>query len=77
MWISSDSETEEEYNIDTDDPESIESDMLESMNSSVCKLWHIRQIHTDTDFAVTGWMLCVIPHVCKDSKDRSEGDNRK
>ena len=38
VWVSSDSDTEEEGNIDTDDPESIDSYMLESLSYSVCKL---------------------------------------
>ena len=33
VWISSDSDTKEEKNIDTDDPESNDSDMLESLSS--------------------------------------------
>ena len=63
VWISSDSDTEEEENIDTDDPKSSDSDMLVSASSLVCKLWKKRQIHINTDFSVTGWMLCVIPHI--------------
>ena len=39
VWISSDSDTKEEDNIDTDDIESIDSYMLESLSLSVCKLW--------------------------------------
>ena len=77
LWISSDSDTEEEENIGTDDPESIDSDMLESLSFSVCKLWQKRQLHINTDFAVTGWMLCVIPHIRKDAKDHSDSDHRK
>ena len=36
VCISSDSDTEEEENIGTDDPESIDSDMLEILSYSVC-----------------------------------------
>ena len=43
----------------------------------MCRLWQKRQLHINTDFAVTGWMLCVIPHVCKCSKYHSDGDNSK
>ena len=39
VWISSDSDTEDEENIDTYGPESSDSDMLESLSFSVCKLW--------------------------------------
>ena len=35
------------------------------------------QLHVNNDFAVTGWMLCVIPHICKYTKDHSDSDNRK
>ena len=42
VWISSYSDTEEEKNIDTDDPESSESDILESLSFSVCKPWQKR-----------------------------------
>ena len=38
VWISSDSETEEEESIDTDNLKSIDSDMLEILIFSVCKL---------------------------------------
>ena len=40
-------------------------------------LWHKRQTHINTDFAVTGWMLCVIPHIIKDKQDHSDSDYRK
>ena len=63
VWISSDSDTEDEENIDTDVPDSSDSDLLEILSYSVCKLWKKRKLHINTDFAVTGWMLCVIPHI--------------
>ena len=77
IWNSSDSDTEEEENIDTDDPDSSNSDMLEILSFSVCRLWQKRQLHINTDFAVTGWMLCVIPHIRKDAKDHPDSDHRK
>ena len=78
IWKSSDSDTEdEEDNIDTDDPETSDSDMLESLSFSVCKLWQKRQLYINTYFAVTGWMLCVIPHIRKDEKNHSYSDHRK
>ena len=76
-WTSSDNETEEEDNIDTGNPESTILNMLESLSSSVCKLWMKQQIHINTYFTVTGWVLCVIPHICKDEKDHSDIDHRK
>ena len=51
--------------------------MLESLSSLVCSVWQKSQLNINTDFAVTEWMLCVIPHICKDSKDRSDSDYRK
>ena len=40
VWKSSDSDTEdEEHNIDTDDPDTIDSYMLEGLSSTVCNLW--------------------------------------
>ena len=64
VWNLSDSDTEdEEENIDTDDPDTSDSDMLESLSSTVCNLWQKIKLHINTDFAVTGWTLCVIPHI--------------
>ena len=77
LWISSDSDTEEESNFGTDNPVSIDSDTLESLSFSVCKLWHKRQLHINTDFSVTGWMLFVIPHIRKDENDNSDSDHKK
>ena len=77
VWISSDIDTEEEENIGTDDPESIYSDKLEILSVSVYKLWQNIQLHINTDFSVTGCLLCVIPHICIDAKDNLDSDNRK
>ena len=51
--------------------------MLESLSFSVCNLWQEKQLHINTDIEVTGWMLCVITHICRDAKDHSDSDNRK
>ena len=78
VWKSSDSDNEdEEENIDTDYPDTSDSDMLESLSSTVCNLWQKKQLHINTDFSVTGWMLCVIPHICKDTKDHLYRNHRK
>ena len=78
VWKSYDIDTEdEEENIDTDGPDISDSDMLESLSSTVCNLWQKRQLHINTDFAVTGWMLCVIPHIRKNAKDNSDRNHRK
>ena len=36
-----------------------------------------RKLHINTDFAVTGWMLCIITHIIKDAKYHSYSDNKK
>ena len=51
--------------------------MLEILSYSVCKLWHKIQIHINTDFAFTGLMLCVIPHIRKNAKYNSYSDHRQ
>ena len=51
--------------------------MLEILSSFVSSLLQKRQLHTNTNFAVTGWMLCVIPHIFKDAEDHSDSDHRK
>ena len=51
--------------------------MLVSLSSSVFNIWQKRQIHINTDFAVTGWIICVIPHIHKDAKDHSNSDHMK
>ena len=63
-------------NIDNDYPESSDSNMFESLSSLVCILWKKIKLHTNTDFEVTGCMLCVILHVRKDAKDYSDSDHR-
>ena len=50
---------------------------MENLIYSVCKLWQKRKIHTNTDFTVTGWMLCFIPQIRKDAKYHSDSDHRK
>ena len=50
--------------------------MLESLSSSVCKIWEKRQLHINTDFAVTWWMLWVITHISKNAKYHSNCDHR-
>ena len=51
--------------------------MLVSLSSSVCNIWQKRQIHINTDFEVTGWILCVITHIRKDAKYHSDSDHIK
>ena len=35
------------------------------------------QLHINTEFSVTGWMLCGTPHILKDAKYNSDSDHRK
>ena len=78
VWKPSDSDTKyEEENIDTDDPDTSDSDILESLSSTVCNLWQKIPLHINTGFAVTGWMLCIIPHIPKYAKDHSDRNHRK
>ena len=51
--------------------------MLESLSSTVPNLWQNRLLQINTDFAVTRWMLCVIPHIIIDAKDHSDRNHRK
>ena len=32
----------------------------------ISNLWHKREEHINTVYALTGWMLCVIPHIRED-----------
>ena len=32
----------------------------------ISKLWIEREKHTDTDYDMTDWMLCAIPHIRED-----------
>ena len=34
-------------------------------------------MHINADFAVTGWMLCVILHILRDTKYHSDNDHSK
>ena len=51
--------------------------VLVILSSLICTLWQKRKIHINTDFEVTGWMLCAIPHIRKDAKDNPDSDHRK
>ena len=51
--------------------------MLEILIYSVCSLCQKRRLHIRTYFAVTGWVLCVIPHILKYAKDHLDSDHGK
>ena len=61
IWKSSDSDTEDEE--DNIDPDTSYLDKLEFLSTTVCNLWQKRQLHINTDFAVTGWILCVCSNI--------------
>ena len=77
LWSSLYNWIKEEYIIDTDYPEIIDSGILVILSSSVCNKWQKRQIHIKTDFEVTGWMLCVIPNILEDAKYHSDSNHSK
>ena len=53
----------------SDEEESI-SKNLTLYSENICfvifRLWNKREEHINTDYAVTSWMLCVIPHIRED-----------
>ena len=51
--------------------------MLESLSTTVCNLRQKIKLRINTDFAVTGWMLCVIPNIRKYEKYHSDRNYRK
>ena len=38
-------------------------------------LWNKGEGHINTDHAVTGWMLCVIPHIREDVFKNTQNNN--
>ena len=50
---------------------------MKILNYLVCSLWQKIQSHINTDFTVTGWMLCDIPHIIKYENYHSDSDIRK
>ena len=51
---------------ESDEEESI-SNYFTLYSKNICSVisssWNEREKHINTDYAVTGWMLCVIPHI--------------
>ena len=47
------------------------------MSYLICSYLGKREVHINTDYATTGWMLCVIPHINNDIIDNPDGNNRK
>ena len=53
----------------SDEEESISKDSIlyyENICFVISILWNKMEAHINTDYAVTGWMLCVIPHIRED-----------
>ena len=53
----------------SDEEDSISNDYteyLEYICFFISKLWIEREKHTDTDYDMTDWMLCAIPHIRED-----------
>ena len=63
--------------MDTDEPYSSDTDMLESLISLVYNFWYNRQLHINPAFSVTRWMLCVILHIRKYAKYHLDSDHRR
>ena len=57
------------YDDESDEEESI-SNYCTLYSETICfiisSLWNKREEHINTDYAVTSWMLCVIPHIRED-----------
>ena len=61
IWNISDDKSDEE--------ESISNDCTlysENICFGIFRLWNEREKHFNTDYALTGWMLCAIPHIRED-----------
>ena len=54
------------FDDESDEEESISNDYTlysENICFVISILWNEREKHINNDYAVTGWMLCVIPHI--------------
>ena len=69
IWNMSDDESDEEDSL---------SNYYTEYSDHICfvisKLWIEIEKHVNTDYAVTGWILCVIPHI---REDVFKNSNRK
>ena len=57
------------YDDESDEEESISKNLTlysENICFVISRLWNKREEHINTDYAVTGWMLCVIPRIRED-----------
>ena len=62
----------------SDEEESISNDCT-LYSDNICifisKLWNEREKNTNTDYDVTGWMLCVIPHIREDIFKKAQNNH--
>ena len=60
------------YDDKSDEGESISKNLTlyyENICFVISSLWNKREERINTDYSVTGWMLCVIPHIRDHSYD--------
>ena len=68
---------EEDNTLNIDDPEMSDYDMSENLSSSIWNYLEKREVNINTDYAITGWMLCAVTHICNDVIDNSDSNNKK
>ena len=74
IWITSDDKSdEEEPTVPT-----VKDSILYSGNICffISNLWNKREEHINNDYAVTGWMLCVITHIREDVFKNAQNKHR-
>ena len=67
------------YDVESDEEESISNDFTlysENICFVISKLWNKSEEHINTNYVVTGWMLCVISHIRKDLFKNAQNINR-
>ena len=57
--------------------EIFDSYMLEILSSSVWKYWEKSELNLITDFALTRWVLCAVPHLHEYASDDLNGGHSK
>ena len=73
----SDSDDEEEETLNIADPNMNYSDMSEILISLIFNCWNGRGVQINTDYSITGWMLCGITHIINDMIDKYDGSHSK
>ena len=49
----------------------------QTLGANILSCWEHRKRNLDHDYAIAGWLLCVMPEVRADVKDRIEGSHRE